>query len=61
MGKHFLLSAPLIVGLFCLNACASTDTRPGFDTGDFPQTSYGAKNTNGIFPEAVYIKTRTQT
>jgi hypothetical protein len=61
MIKHFLFGALLIAGLFCLNACASTGPHPGFDAGDFPRLSYSAEDINGSFPEAIYIKTRTQT
>jgi hypothetical protein len=60
MAKHFLAGVLLIAGLFCLNACASTGIRPGFDVGDFLRLSYGAEDINGAFPEAIYIKTRTQ-
>jgi hypothetical protein len=61
MVKHFLLSALFIAGSFCLNTCVSTGPRPGFDDGDFPRPSYSAEYINGSFPEAIYIKTRTQT
>ncbi|MDR1107317.1 MAG: hypothetical protein LBL44_13255 [Treponema sp.] len=47
---------------FFLGACASlAGTKPPPDLGDFPLRSYAAENINGDFPEAVYIKTRTQT
>jgi hypothetical protein len=62
-GLPFLLiihCSLLIIHLFCLNACASTGPRPGFAAGDFPRPSYNTEDINGSFPEAIYIKTRTQ-
>ncbi|MDR3123708.1 MAG: hypothetical protein LBU16_08030 [Treponema sp.] len=59
--NNFFFGALIIAGLFCLGACASTDARCSFETGVFPAASYGAEDINGSFPEAVYIKTKTQT
>ncbi|MDR1420295.1 MAG: hypothetical protein LBI86_07975 [Treponema sp.] len=44
-----------------LNACVSIGMKPPLDLGGFPRESYAAENINGDFPQAVYIKTRTQT
>jgi hypothetical protein len=61
MARRNHKAALLIAGLFCLSACASSGPRHSFDTVVFPAVSSGAEDINGSFPEAVYIKTKTQT
>jgi hypothetical protein len=59
--KYFFFVRLFIIGVFYSTACASTDALRGFDANDFPHISYSVEDINGGFPEAVYIKTRTQT
>jgi hypothetical protein len=61
MARRKRHAALLIAGLFCLSACASTGPRGGFDAAVFPALSTGPEDINGSFPDAVYIKTKTQT
>ncbi|MDR2418871.1 MAG: hypothetical protein LBD79_07430 [Treponema sp.] len=57
MGAIILLSACVSI---LLNACASTITTQ-WDLSGFPRDSYNNEDINGDFPEAIYIKTKTQT
>ncbi|MDR1399551.1 MAG: hypothetical protein LBJ41_06505 [Treponema sp.] len=50
----------LVGAMVLLNACASTITIQQ-DLSGFPLASYNSEDINGAFPEAIYIKTKTQT
>jgi hypothetical protein len=53
--------AVFAAALFFLGACVSIAKPPPAGLTQFPRESYAAENINGDFPEAVHIKTRTQT
>ena len=59
--KNHFLCALCIAGIFCLAAYASSGPRHGFDANNFSPSVHRDEDINGNFPEAVYIKTRTQT
>jgi hypothetical protein len=70
IAKQALFCVLTIASLCLLASCASTSPRRSFGSGafpaGFPAPSYSAEDINGAvstgaFPEAVYIKTRTQT
>ena len=50
----------LLGAMILLSACASTMTIQQ-DLNGFPCASYNSEDINGNFPEAIYIKTKTQT
>ncbi|MDR2607356.1 MAG: hypothetical protein LBC57_03105 [Treponema sp.] len=58
--KQPAFSAVIFALSFLIGACTSSKTVSSGIPGDFPRT-YSEENINGDFPEAVYIKTRTQT
>jgi hypothetical protein len=64
--NNFFFGGLIIAALFYLSTCASTGPHRDFGADDFPHALYNAEAINspdsiGSFPEAVYIKTRTQT
>ena len=55
-----LIFIALAGAVILLSACASTMTIQQ-DLNGFPRASYNSEDINGDFPEAIYIKTKTQT
>ncbi|MDR2304751.1 MAG: hypothetical protein LBE10_09215 [Treponema sp.] len=58
--KRSTLFATVFVLSFLIGACTSAKTISSGGLNDFPRT-YTNENINGDFPEAIHIKTRTQT
>ncbi|MDR2551562.1 MAG: hypothetical protein LBD31_00115 [Treponema sp.] len=59
--NDFLFRALFMAGIVSLAACASSGPRHSFQTDNFSPPGHRNEDINGNFPEAVYIKTRTQT
>jgi hypothetical protein len=59
--KTFLFRSLLMAGIVCLAACASSGPRHGFEADNIFPAPRPDEDINGNFPEAVYIKTRSQT
>jgi hypothetical protein len=55
-----MIFVALMSAAFFLNACASTTGIQRRLSG-FPRASYSSEDINGYFPDAIYIKTKTQT